>query len=179
MGRLPWDAESGLSGEEAGRKAGRHSQPHAAEVAERHVYLSRHIFPSLVKASSDLPGPATGNRGLHRPEHGRPRAGGLRLAGGLLTARSRPLPAPSGLQDGSRRGSFQACQSRRPMSHGAYESLWLIHGYLLFMNTYTLNNRCVSEVHIYLGALCFIRQLCLRNVFLATLGCLKSVKTLF
>lgn len=65
------------------------------------------------------------------------------------------------------------------MSHGAYESLCLIHGYLLFMNTYTLNNRYVSEVHIYLGALCFIRQLCLRNVFLATLGCLKSVKTLF
>lgn len=86
-GQLPWAAESGLiwRGSWEGRETPAVSHA-AAEVAESRVYLSGHIFPLLVKASSGLLGPATGNCHLHRPEHGLPGAGGL------LAARSWPLP---------------------------------------------------------------------------------------
>lgn len=98
-----WSREEMLGGKEL-------TAPGLASHQNR-VYLSRHIFPSFVKASGGLLGPATGNRHLGRPEGGLPGSGGLHLPGGL-SLRFQPwgraaVPLPLD-------GSFQVCWSQGP-----------------------------------------------------------------
>ena len=109
-------------GGNAGRE-GVNADSHAAALRlashQNRFYLSGHIFPSFIKASGGLLGPATGNCHLGRPEGSLPGSGGLHLTGVLLIAFTAGLslhfqPRGRAVVSLALDGSFQVCLSQGP-----------------------------------------------------------------